>query len=43
MLSWIKSLTKAQKRRIMMVLDAVLVPLSLAFAFGALDLPGGVW
>ncbi|WP_299026336.1 nucleoside-diphosphate sugar epimerase/dehydratase [uncultured Sulfitobacter sp.] len=43
MLNWIKSLNKAQKRRVMQVIDAVLVPLALLFAFAALDLPGGTW
>ncbi len=43
MLSWIKSLNKAHKRRIMLALDSVLVLLALLFAFVALDLPGGVW
>ena len=43
MLSWIKSLNKAHKRRIMLALDGVLVLLALLFAFVALDLPGGVW
>lgn len=41
MLSWIKSLNKLQKRRIMLVLDLVLVPLALFFAFAALNLDGG--
>lgn len=43
MLNWIKSLNKSQKRRVMQVLDAVLVPLALLFAFTALGLPGGTW
>lgn len=43
MLNWIKSLDKAQKRRVMQAIDAILVPLALLFAFAALDLPGGVW
>jgi FlaA1/EpsC-like NDP-sugar epimerase len=41
MLSWIKSLNKLQKRRIMLGLDVVLVPLALLFAFVTLDLEGG--
>ena len=43
MLNWIKSLNKVQKRRVMLAVDAVLVPLALLFAFAALDLPGGIW
>lgn len=43
MLNWIKSLNKAQKRRVIQFLDAALVPLALLFAFAALDLPGGTW
>jgi FlaA1/EpsC-like NDP-sugar epimerase len=42
MLSWIKSLSKVQKRRIMLLLDTILVPLALLFAFAALGLEGGV-
>ncbi|MEQ6249390.1 nucleoside-diphosphate sugar epimerase/dehydratase [Sulfitobacter sp. HNIBRBA3233] len=41
MLGWVKSLTKAQKRRIMLALDATLVPFALFFAFATLNLPGG--
>ncbi len=43
MLNWIKSLNKVQKRRIMQVGDALLVPLALLFSFTVLDLPDGVW
>ena len=42
MLSWIKSLNKSQKRRIMLVLDAAIVPVALVFAFAVFDLPGGL-
>lgn len=42
MLGWIKSLNKVQKRRIMLLLDTVMVPLALLFAFVALNLEGGV-
>ena len=43
MLNLIKSLNKAQKRRVMQALDAVLVPFAMIFAFAALDLPNGLW
>jgi FlaA1/EpsC-like NDP-sugar epimerase len=43
MLNWIKSLSQAQKRWIMLALDGVLVLFALLFAFAALDLPGGIW
>lgn len=43
MLSWIKSLDKAHKRKIMLALDSFLVLLALLFAFATLDLAGGVW
>ncbi len=42
MLSWILSLTKLQKRRIMLVLDVVLVPLALVFAFVAINIDGSI-
>ena len=42
MLNWIKSLTKVRKRRIMLVLDGVLVLVALLVAFAANDLPGGL-
>lgn len=42
MLNWIKSLSKSQKRHIMLALDACLIPFAAAFSFAALDLPGGV-
>ncbi|QUJ78056.1 polysaccharide biosynthesis protein [Sulfitobacter albidus] len=42
MLNWVKSLTKVHKRRIMLGLDSVLIPLSALFAFAALDLPDGI-
>ncbi len=42
MLSWIISLNKAQKRRVMMALDGVIVPFALTFAFVVFDLPGGL-
>lgn len=43
MLSWIKSLSQAQKRAIMLLLDGCLVLLALLLAFVALNLPGGLW
>ena len=43
MLNWIKSLTKAQKRQIMLCLDGVLVLSALFFAFSMIELPGGAW
>lgn len=42
-LDWIKSLSRASKRRLMLVLDAGMVVLALMFAFAALGLPGGVF
>lgn len=43
MLNWIRSLNKSKKRRIMQVMDALLVPLALLFAFAVLNLEGGMW
>ncbi|KEJ90741.1 polysaccharide biosynthesis protein [Sulfitobacter donghicola] len=43
MLNWIKSLNKAQKRNIMLAIDALLVPFAMLFAFAALDMGGGIW
>jgi FlaA1/EpsC-like NDP-sugar epimerase len=43
MLSWIKSLNKMHKRRIMLLLDTLLVPFALLFAFSALNLEGGIY
>ncbi|MEH6645318.1 polysaccharide biosynthesis protein [Sulfitobacter sp.] len=42
MLNWVKSLNKVHKRRIMLLLDGVLVLVALAIAFAAYPLPGGV-
>lgn len=42
MLSLIKSLTKRQKRGIMLSLDSVLIVISVLFALAALGLPGGL-
>ncbi|XDA98070.1 nucleoside-diphosphate sugar epimerase/dehydratase [Sulfitobacter sp. LCG007] len=42
MLSLVKSLTSGQKRAIFLAVDALLVPLSLAFAFAVQSLPGGL-
>ncbi|MGJ8596828.1 polysaccharide biosynthesis protein [Sulfitobacter sp.] len=42
MLNWVKSLNKTQKRWVMLGLDSALVPLSMLFAFAAIDLDGGI-
>ncbi|KIN74316.1 Nucleotide sugar epimerase/dehydratase [Sulfitobacter guttiformis KCTC 32187] len=42
MLNWIKTLNKTQKRRVMLGVDGLLVPLAMLFAFAALDLEGGL-
>ncbi len=42
MLSFIKSLTKRQKRGIMLSLDTVLIVVSIVSAFAAMGLPGGL-
>tara|TARA_R110002049_G_scaffold117332_2_gene270577 strand:+ start:168254 stop:170170 length:1917 start_codon:yes stop_codon:yes gene_type:complete len=42
MLSLIKSMTKQQKRGVMLALDAALIILSLTFALASRGLPGGV-
>lgn len=42
MLNWVKSLNKVQKRRIMLLLDGILVLVALVIGFVAYPLPGGV-
>ncbi|WP_298858738.1 nucleoside-diphosphate sugar epimerase/dehydratase [uncultured Sulfitobacter sp.] len=42
MLNWIKTLTKTQKRLVMLCVDSALVPLAMVFAFVALSLEGGI-
>ncbi|MDW4498213.1 nucleoside-diphosphate sugar epimerase/dehydratase [Sulfitobacter sp. D35] len=42
MLSLVKSLTSGQKRTIFLAVDAILVPLSLVFAFAVQSLPGSI-
>lgn len=42
MLNWVKTLKKSQKRQFMLVVDSVLVPLAMLFAFAALNLDGGI-